>query len=51
MSKTRKDSRGRNLYKGEYQRPDGRYAYAYTYNGKRVFVYDMDLANLRLKEK
>lgn len=51
MSKTRKDSRGRNLYKGEYQRPDGRYAYVYTYNQKRVFVYDTDLAALRLKEK
>lgn len=51
MAKVRKDNRGRNLHKGEYQRPDGRYAYAYTYNGKRVFVYDMDLANLRLKEK
>ena len=27
MAKVRKDKRGRNLHKGEYQRPDGRYAY------------------------
>ena len=33
MAKVRKDKRGRNLHKGEYQRPDGRYAYAYRYNG------------------
>ena len=26
MAKVRKDKRGRNLHKGEYQRPDGRYA-------------------------
>ncbi|WP_415960524.1 integrase DNA-binding domain-containing protein [Ruthenibacterium lactatiformans] len=38
MAKVRKDKRGRNLHKGEYQRPDGRYAYAYRYNGKRVFM-------------
>lgn len=50
MAKVRKDKRGRNLHKGEYQRPDGRYAYAYRYNGKRVFIYDTDLASLRKKE-
>ena len=26
MAKVRKDKRGRNLHKGEYLRPDGRYA-------------------------
>ena len=51
MAKVRKDKRGRNLHKGEYQRPDGRYAYAYRYNGKRVFIYDTDLASLRKKER
>ena len=51
MAKVRKDKRGRNLHKGEYQRPDGRYAYAYRYNGKRVFIYDTDLASLRKKEQ
>ena len=48
MAKVRKDKRARNLHKGEYQRPDGRYAYAYRYNGKWVFVYDTDLASLTL---
>ena len=28
-----------------------RYAYAYRYNGKRVFIYDTDLASLRKKEQ
>lgn len=51
MAKVRKDKRGRNLHKGEYQRPDGRYAYAYKYNRKRVFIYDTDLASLRKKEQ
>ena len=51
MAKVRKDKRGRNLHKGEYQRSDGRYAYAYRYNGKRVFIYDTDLASLRKKEQ
>ena len=51
MAKVRKDKCGCNLHKGEYQRPDGRYAYAYRYNGKRVFIYDTDLASLRKKEQ
>ena len=29
----------------------GAYAYAYRYNGKRVFIYDTDLASLRKKEQ
>lgn len=50
MAKIRKDRKGRNLHTGECQRPDGRYVYTYMYNGKRKFVYDMDLTCLRAKE-
>ena len=51
MAKVRKDKRGRNLHKGEYTAPrTGRYAYAYRYNGKRVFIYDTDLASLRRRK-
>ena len=45
----RKDNKGRNLKTGESQRPDGRYMYRYKdeLTGKRVTIYDMDLASLR----
>ena len=49
----RKDNKGRNLKTGESQRPDGRYMYRYKdeLTGKRVTIYDMDLASLREQEK
>ena len=49
----RKDSKKRNLRQGESQRSDGRYMYRYTdkVTGKRVTIYDKDLASLREKEK
>lgn len=51
IGKSRKDRKGRNLHKGECQRKDGFYVYFYTYNGKRKYIYDKDLASLRVKEK
>ena len=49
---SRKDNKGRVLFKGETKRKDGRYAYSYTdQNGKRHSIYDKDLVKLRLKEK
>lgn len=49
----RKDNKGRNLKTGESQRADGRYMYRYKdpLTGKRVSVYDTNLAKLRDKEK
>ena len=49
----RKDTKGRNLRTGESQRPDGRYMYRYKdiLSGKRVTIYDMNLAALREREK
>ena len=52
MAKTRKDSKGRVLRRGESQRKqDGRYIFAYTspYK-KRVMVYGKTLEELRSKE-
>ena len=53
MSKSRKDSKGRVLRKGESQRQsDGRYIYQYTDpSGKRKVVYARNLLELREKEK
>lgn len=51
MAKIRKDSKGRNLRPGEYQRGDGLYAYAYTLHGKRKWIYSSDLADLRKQAK
>lgn len=53
ISMARKDNKGRNLKTGESQRPDGRYMYRYKdeITGKRVTIYDMDLASLREQEK
>ena len=53
MAKTRKDSRGRALLKGEMQRSsDNRYAYSYKDPlGRRKYIYARDLATLREKEK
>ena len=49
---SRKDNKGRVLFKGETQHKDGRYAYSYTDQlGKRHSIYDKDLVKLRLKEK
>lgn len=51
MAKSRKDNRGRALKKGETQRKDGRYAYAYmSPYGKRKYIYATDLMELRKKE-
>lgn len=49
----RKDNKGRNLRTGESQRSDGRYMYRYKdeITGKRITIYDMDLASLREQEK
>ena len=42
---SRKDHKGKVLQKGEYQRPDGRYLYAYTNEShKRIYVYADTLA-------
>ncbi len=49
---SRKDNRGRKLKDGESYRNDGRYCYRYKdASGKRKYIYDRDLANLREKEK
>lgn len=49
----RKDNRGRNLKVGESQRKEGLYMYRYMdeRTGKRVTIYDADLASLREKER
>lgn len=52
MAEKRKDSRGRILRTGESQRKDGRYQFQYTdAAGKRHCVYDLNLVDLREKEK
>ena len=52
MAEKRKDNKGRNLRPGESQRPDGRYMYRYTdTDGKRKYIYDWNLADLREQEK
>ena len=49
---SRKDNRGRVLQKGEAQRKDGRYHFAYTtISGKRCYIYASNLADLRAKER
>ena len=49
---SRKDSKGRALREGETQRSDGRYCYRYNgLDGKRKYIYDKDLNELRQKEK
>lgn len=48
----RKDSKGYNLYTGEFQRKDGRYAYSYTDRmGERHTIYKKSLVELREAEK
>ena len=48
----RKDNKGRVLRTGESQRQDGRYCYRYKdLDGKRKYIYDLDLNSLREKEK
>lgn len=48
MAGNRKDSKGRVLRKGEYERVDGRYYYVYTdAAGKRAYIYAKDLKELR----
>lgn len=53
MAKSRKDSKGRVLRKGETQRScDGKYVYTYTdAEGKRRSIYSKDLAELREREE
>ena len=49
---SRKDYKGKVLQKGEYQRSDGRYLYAYTNEShKRIYVYADTLDELRKKER
>ena len=52
MAKSRRDSKGHTLRRGEFQRAqDGRYAYSYTDPlGKRHTIYANDLRELRNKE-
>ena len=49
----RKDSKGRALRNGEFQRSsDGKYVYGYTDSyGKRKYIYSKDLAVLRKREE
>ena len=51
MSTRRKDSRGRVLKDGEYQRSNGSYEYRWRENGKRFNIYGRTLEELREKEK
>ena len=51
MAKVRKDNNGRNLRPGETQRADGSYMYVYKLGTKKKYLYDSDLASLRVKEK
>ena len=53
MTKSRKDSKGRVLRKGETVRnSNGMYQYAYTDQyGKRQYIYAKDLLTLRQKEE
>ena len=52
MAKSRKDSKGHVLRKGEYERGDGRYMYQYTdISHKRQTEYAKDLVELREKER
>ena len=49
---SRKDSKGRVLQKGEAERKDGKYHYAYTdITGRRRYIYAKDLTTLRAKER
>ncbi|MBR1752436.1 MAG: site-specific integrase [Ruminococcus sp.] len=45
MAKTRKDSKGRLLRTGEYQRSDGRYEFKFTEDGIRHSVYSFRLTD------
>ncbi|MBP5606995.1 MAG: site-specific integrase [Lachnospiraceae bacterium] len=49
----KRDNKGRILKTGESQRSDGRYMYRYKdeRTGQRVTIYEMDLAELRNKER
>ena len=43
MAEKRKDSKGRVLKEGEFQRKNGKYEYKYTQNGERKTVYSWRL--------
>lgn len=52
MAEKRKDNRGRNLFKGEGQRSDGRYYYQYKNSlNKSKVIYSWTLEELRKREK
>lgn len=51
MPKVRKDNKGRNLRPEETQRTDGSYMFVYKLGTKKKYIYDNDLASLRVKEK
>ena len=51
MATRRKDSKGRVLKGGEYQRPNGSYEYRWRENGNRFNIYAKTLEELRQKEK
>lgn len=51
MATRRKDSKGRVLKDGEYQRSNGSYEYRWRENGKRFNIYGRTLEELREKEK
>lgn len=49
MSQKRKDTKGRLLREGEYQRPGGRYMYCCTdKNGNKITVYSWRLVETEL---
>lgn len=49
---SRKDAKGRALFRGECQRKDGRYSFSYVDKaGKRKVIYQSDLVKLRQREK
>lgn len=47
----RKDSRGRTLKANESQRPDGRYQYKYSDNGKFKYLYSWTLTKMMFRLK
>ena len=51
MATRRKDSKGRVLKDGEYQRSNGSYEYRWRENGSRFNIYAKTLEELRQKEK
>ena len=52
MAKVRKDNKGRKSSAWRnHKRADGSYMYVYKLGTKKKYLYDSDLASLRVKEK